>query len=303
MSRYGKDSEKKKKLIDDFLKSDLRVGEVVKISAEYLKDNPYSGFTNYDSYQIVGIEGDVVSVIKHRSDRKETPKKITIKDIGDRNHVWDVGSDPFNRKFRDSVTPVAFSLDSIAYSLELIEKRRDKPVVMSGNVIAEAGWNPFVIIERDGKKRIRYYQREFCWTLEQEQLLIESIYRGIQCGSILVRLRKWSTLEKLSAEGITGLAFRDIVDGKQRLNAIKRFLNNEFKDLHDNYFSDLSHHAQHDFLNHQLFNYAEMQEDSTDEEVLYQFLKMNHEGVPQSKEHLNYVANLIRIISMHDNEN
>ena len=94
---------------------------------------------------------------------------------------------------------------------------------MNGKIVNELNWNPY-IYNRDNIKE--YYQRPFCWTLEDNQLLIESIYNGIECGRILVRLRGWKFLENLSTTDETELAFKDIVDGKQRLNAIKSFMFN-----------------------------------------------------------------------------
>jgi hypothetical protein len=40
------------------------------------------------------------------------------------------------------------------------------------------------------------------------------------------------------------------------------------------------------------YHLNEMSESTTDEEVIYQFLKMNFTGVPQSEEHLNFVKEI-----------
>lgn len=101
----------------------------------------------------------------------------------------------------------------------------------------------------------------------------------------------------MRAKGETELAFNDIVDGKQRLNTIREFLMDEFVDTYGNHFSDLSEESQNKFLNHQLLQYAEMPEGTTDEEVLYQFLKMNFSGIPQSQEHIQYVKSLLNKIN------
>jgi len=42
-----------------------------------------------------------------------------------------------------------------------------------------------------------------------------------------------------------------------------------------------------------LDEYIDLYKHASDEEVLYQFLKMNHEGVPQSKEHLNFISDIL----------
>lgn len=100
-------------------------------------------------------------------------------------------------------------------------------------------------------------------------------------------------MTELAKNGETELSFNDIVDGKQRLHTIKEFINGEFCDLYGNYYSDLSDSAQNKFLNHQLFQYCELPENTSDEEVLYQFLKTNFTGKPQSKEHIYYVKSLL----------
>ena len=99
-------------------------------------------------------------------------------------------------------------------------------------------------------------------------------------------------LEELQKEGYE-LAFKDIVDGKQKLNAIKSFLENEYPDLNGNYFSDLSDQAQRRLTNHQLISYSELPENTKDEDVLRQFLRLNFTGVSQSEEHLNYIKSLL----------
>ena len=63
--------------------------------------------------------------------------------------------------------------------------------------------------------------------------------------------------------------------------------------LQGNYFDDLSKNAKSKFSNHQLFSYSELPEGTTDEEVLRQFLRLNFAGVPQSREHINFVKDLL----------
>ena len=106
-----------------------------------------------------------------------------------------------------------------------------------------------IFFGKNGEKL--YYQRDLCWSLEDKQNLIDSIYNGINLGLILIRKREWSEIEKLRKSGETELAFNDIIDGKQRLNAIKEFLHEEFPDSNGNFYSDLSTLAQNKFMNHQ----------------------------------------------------
>jgi hypothetical protein len=278
----SKIGNKRLKMIEEFNKTPIAKGEEV-----YVIPSKFGKYESDHSEKVVvvDIDGDKVTIKRER--KLET---ITIsKDLIEGRYLeFLVGVNPFVEKYR-SIRSVNYSMESIIHNLELVERRRNEEYVIGGIKTQEVNWNPFVY-DKNGKKQ--YYQRGFVWTLEQKQLLIESVYKGISCGVILVRKRSWGELEKLAAKGETELSFTDIVDGKQRLNAIKQFLNEEITDMYGNYYSDLSKHSQRKFTDHQLFQYAEM-EDATDEETLYQFLKMNHEGVPQSKEHLDFVAKLL----------
>ena len=215
------------------------------------------------------------------------PNTINKSDVLERN-TRNIGSNPFNEKF-DSVRSVAFQLSSIIHSLDLNGDRREENYVMNEIEIHELNWNPY-IFNKNGKKE--YFQRDFCWTLKDKQLLIESIYNKVDCGKILVRLHNWHKLDELAMRGETELAFKDIIDGKQRMKTIQEFIFNEFPDIHGNYYNDLSEYSQFRFGEHQLFSYSEMPENTTDEEVIYQFLKMNFTGVPQSQEHLDFVKEI-----------
>lgn len=188
------------------------------------------------------------------------------------------------------IKSVAFSLDSILHKLDLSPKysKRDEPYNINGINVGECNFNPFVII--NGVKK--YYQRPLVWSLADKQNLIESIYHGIGCGTIIIKINDWNYLEKLAKSGETELYFNDVVDGKQRLNAIAEFVNNKFADKNGNYYHEFSEKAKHLFLDHQLFSYGEIT-NIDDDDVLKQFLKVNFAGVPQSSEHLEYVKGLL----------
>lgn len=279
-------SENKKKLIEEANNSELVIGEFIQLTPECVEKNPYMGLSNNCKFKITNINGDEITIKPERSD----PVVINKTDIKSRD-MLDIGADPFDKKYKPIETS-AYVLESIIFQLNLVNDKREN-YVMDGIEVNEVNWNPFVY-DTEGNKQ--YYQREFCWTLEQEQLLIDSIYKGIGCGTVIIRERSWETLEAMSKNGETELYFFDIVDGKQRMNTIKRFINNKFKDSYGNYFSDLSDRAQINFVGHQLFSYAKMSPNTTDDEVLFQFLKLNHAGVPQSPEHINYVTNLLKLV-------
>jgi len=289
MREFNTPSEKKEKQLLEFKNSPIQVGEIIYLSDELCKSS-YS-FRKSEAYKVLSIDGDNLTISINGYSGKQKEHIISINDVGGRFGIWNVGADPFTRTY-SKIRPVAYQLESIVFGLDLVEKRREKPYLFNGIEANEVNWNPFVYDEKGNKQ---YYQRDFVWTINEEQLLIDSIYKDVSCGSILIRKRSWEELEKMAANGETELAFNDIVDGKQRLNTIRKFLNNEITDSYGNYFMDLSNHAQNDFLSHQLFTYAEM-ESATDDDVLYQFLKLNFSGIPQSKEHIDYVTNLLKLM-------
>lgn len=261
----------KQEKIDKYLKEPLKVGD--KIYVQGLgSQNKKSWFS---TAKVTKIEGDNIYINEYNRDRLVTEdwKKYT----------GNIGNNPFPDR-KDSIQNINYQLESILFTLF----KEDKYDIKS-SVINSSNFNPFVFV--GGKKE--YYQRPFVWNVEDKQLLIESIYNGVDCGKILIRSRGWAELGELQKDGHE-LAWKDIVDGKQRLNAIQGFLDDEFKDLNGNYYSDLSDTAQRMLCSHQLFSYSELPENTSDEEVLRQFLRLNFAGVPQSKEHIEFVKDLLK---------
>lgn len=284
-------SEKKQKLISAKIESELVVGESISVY-----ERAISTFkTDSDKTKTCTIESldNGKIIVFEGSKRDKRPQtavyEITKDDIHQRS-LWDIGADPFEANTGD-IRPINYSFDSILFTLDVLGNKRDEKdrYDIEGIQVMEANWNPFIY--KDGKKM--YYQRQFVWEVSDKQLLIESIYQNIDCGKILVRNRGWEELRAMQKNGETELSWRDIVDGKQRLNAVKCFMQDEFTDLQGNYYSDLSFFAQHKLENHQLFSYAEMPENTKDADVIKQFLKLNHAGVPQSLQHIEFVKSLL----------
>lgn len=197
-----------------------------------------------------------------------------------------IGADPFPKRV-DNIRTVLFDITGVMNDTDVTKNERLYEI--QGVNVVRANDNPVVI---DGGGNIQYYQRPYCWTLEQKQLLIESIYEGIGCGLVITRRRSDKELHDLAKKGVTKLAWLDIVDGKQRMNAVHSFVNNEFADFNGRLFSDFSEIAQRKFLNQMCFQYGQLPEETTDQEVVAQFLRTNFTGVPQSKEHLDYIKSI-----------
>lgn len=269
---------KKDKLIEEYLAKPILKGEDVLVKGFGSQNKQRWGIT-----KVVEVLNDgAISVKNHSVERVE--KENWKKWLGE------VGADPFPKR-RDRIENLNFTLDSVLFTLGLgKEPKEEDRYEVKGIPVKNCNFNPFVYV--NGKKE--YYQRPLVWELEDKQLLLESIYNNIDCGKILVRRRGWKELELLVEKGETKLFWYDVVDGKQRLNAIDEFVKDGFPDNFGNYHSDLSEQAQRRLLNHQLFSYSQLPEDSMDEDVLEQFLKLNFCGIPQSKEHIEFVKSLTK---------
>lgn len=289
MSRY-KESDYKKSLIREYELSEIKIGDVI-----YVHENNLNPKTQTKINKLIKLTVDKVNssgVYAIENDRARTMYKINPEDII--RDTINIGHNPINWKI-NNIRSVNYTLESILHDLDINQARGaslDKYVI-NGIQIGGVNWDPFIF---DKEGTLVRYQRPFVWSEDDERNLIDSIYNGIDCGHILVRDRSFKELEHIASKGITELYFKDIIDGKQRLNTIKRFMNDEFTDSYGKYYSDISNKDQHRFLNHSFFTYSIMAENSSDELVIGQFLKMNFCGVPQGKEHIEYVKQIMKII-------
>lgn len=128
------------------------------------------------------------------------------------------------------------------------------------------------------------YQRDYVWDLEDKQELIHSIFQGIDIGKFVFVERKITSVEKSY----------EILDGKQRLNAIMEFYENRFK-FKDVYFYELSKKDKNVFRNHSISS-AVVKENITEKQKLNLFVRLNSFGKVMSKEHLEKVKEMMKEI-------
>ena len=88
------------------------------------------------------------------------------------------------------------------------------------------------------------YQRELVWTLEQKQNLIKSLLYGNPIGDLLFK-KEFETDEQ--GRKNTLRIDWSIIDGQQRVNAIREFFLNKFT-IDDKYFKDLKYWDARKFL-------------------------------------------------------
>lgn len=280
----------KTQLIEEFLSQPIKSGDCIQIKGYGSQNQDFWGLTTVlyvdDLYVFVApyySKGKKLSLLECHS--------YLITDI--KRDISHIGVNPF----QPEIFVRTFAIDlyglfhNFGYKInldnwEIVSKFTDK--YLNGEV-EEINFNPFVY--KEGKRE--YYQRDLVWTVEQKQSLIDSIYNNVELGKFIVRTHKFEWLEKEVKNGNgKGLAFKDAVDGKQRFHALLEFVENKIPDSYGNYFQDLSKGAKRKFFNYRNFSYGELDENATDQDVLNTFLAINHTGVPQSLEHIEFVKSL-----------
>lgn len=283
-------SDKLQRQIDEYNAKPFEAGEFIQVEGRYLKHNYSQSETALNTCKIKEVNGDKVIVYNGYNDGDTCEVDI----VNCHKDSIRVGYNPFTEKsWKENIDFVNYPLSSI---LLLTIKDKDKYMMDTPNGKVQlkiVNWNPYVI-DKEGKKQ--YYQRDFCWTLNDKQNLIESIYNGIGCGTIIVRERPWTYLDKEYRKGNTEVGLYDVVDGKQRLHTLFEFINNMFPDSNGNYYSDFSVLAKRKFDNTHPFTFGKMGEKTKDVDVLKAFLGVNFSGVEMSKEHIDYVKHLNEIM-------
>lgn len=128
------------------------------------------------------------------------------------------------------------------------------------------------------------YQRDYVWNLEDQQLLIDSIFNNIDIGKIaLIRL----DYDELVKRGKSS----EVLDGKQRINAIISFYEGRIQ-YKGKYYYELSKQDQSFFKQHRLeIGHIENVDKET---VLKYFLLLNKTGRVMDTEHLNKIEALLK---------
>ncbi len=122
------------------------------------------------------------------------------------------------------------------------------------------------------------YQRDYVWETEDKELLIDSIFNNIGIGKIvLVRL-------------LDGEYGHEILDGKQRLNALVEFYENRFP-YKGYYYNDLSRADQIHFTHYNVsVGYIAYADKKT---ILKYFLMLNRTGKTMDREQIDKVEKML----------
>lgn len=130
-----------------------------------------------------------------------------------------------------------------------------------------------------------YYQREFVWSEKDEELLIDSIFEGIEIGKFVFI----DVLDDKNNE-----YDYEILDGKQRINTIRRFYEDRFT-YKGKKFSELSNRDKNHFLDLPV-SVGEVS-NFTEEQKLRYFLRLNRGGKIMASSHISKIENFINEVS------
>lgn len=289
------ETEKHRKMITDYLAEPIKIGDDVLVQGKYLGSNVSQDADEWNSIDVIDILPDGRLKLQREGYTERDyhgeiniidPKKVEV-----RKDTLRVGVNPFPEKnwFR-CCRHTGLGLGQIIYKCEDMLENGNVAHTVNGVDIMEYNFNPYVT-DKDGKKI--YFQRDYCWTLEDEQMFIESIYNYLNLGTVVLRKRSYDWVNTQALAGNKEVAYYDIIDGKQRIHTLMRFMKNEFPDIHGNYYGDFSERARRIMnFNSQGLNVMEIEENATDEDVLRVFLNVNYSGKPMSREHLDYVRSL-----------
>ena len=137
------------------------------------------------------------------------------------------------------------------------------------------------------------YQRDYVWTAEDRQLLLESIFDGFPIEGIALTYNEHSQEDR----------YMEIINGKQRITTIVMFAHDEFKyyDRHtgESYlFSEMTKADQSNFKKvhlplHELQSLDKLK-DVPELQKLKYFYRNNFTGVDQTEDHKQRVAQMIK---------
>ena len=126
------------------------------------------------------------------------------------------------------------------------------------------------------------YQRDYVWDMKDKEYLLESIFENIDIGKFV--------LIDLGDEYWTRGYSYEILDGKQRLNAIIEFYENRFP-YKGKYYNDLSNEDKQKIKSHNI-SLAKM-ENMDKKTIMKYFISLNKKGRVMDMEQIKKVEKMI----------
>ncbi|MDI6977181.1 DUF262 domain-containing protein [Serratia sp. Se-RSBMAAmG] len=139
-------------------------------------------------------------------------------------------------------------------------------------------------IENDRLNLDAAYQRDYVWRHTEQNMFLLSVVRGAPLSAISV----------VKTYNNRGNFILEVVDGKQRLTTLKKFLNNEIPvrlNQQDVYYRDFNSAERNSFSAVALPK-IELRNATTADKLKF-FLSINFTGVPQSEEHHKKVLTML----------
>ena len=126
------------------------------------------------------------------------------------------------------------------------------------------------------------FQRDHVWTLDQQIKYIEYVLRGGTTGlDIYFNCIDWACMKSDSVFVL--------IDGKQRLNAVRKFMNNELKAF--GYLFKEFEDSIRMRMPQLIFNVNDLE---TRKDVLQWYLEINTAGTPHTVEEIEKVENMLK---------
>lgn len=136
--------------------------------------------------------------------------------------------------------------------------------------------------ERDGLNLDPEFQRAHVWTRAQQVAYVEYVLQGGEVGKNLTfNCPNWQT-------NLNDIGPYEIVDGKQRLEAVRAFMRDDFP-AHGHLRSEYTDHIRYHIGNFK-WRICSLE---TREEVLQLYLNINAGGTPHTKKELDRVRKLL----------
>lgn len=135
-------------------------------------------------------------------------------------------------------------------------------------------------------------QRKYCWDNHKKSLFVLSVFAKKHIPPLSIIMVRVMSKDEPSKLYNGKVEWYEIIDGKQRLNAIRSFIDGDFPlniDGVEIYYSQLSDHMKNEFLGRNLLvNYATSfigYQEVSEEEKLQWFITLNYAGTPADVSH------------------
>ena len=141
----------------------------------------------------------------------------------------------------------------------------------------------FLGFEYDDTYTVPNYQRNLVWTIEQKQALIKSVLVGNPIGDFLFKV---TTNDKRDTFHYS------IIDGQQRLNALREFAVGNLPLADGRFLKDLNHWDGRSFFEYSTFSGLKIKDISTEEEISI-YLQRNAGGTSHTAEEINLAKSFL----------